>query len=404
MGLIEEKAYASNFWICLLRVAYHPTRNALAYEVVLFQGGIERKRVVQEPTSTNDAGSREKLRAILPRVIAPPHILCLTGAGRHLLVEETVPDYVSLLRILDLHPTAALLVGAKPTARGEDLAAAYHLPYEEMLNPCCTVNDEALLWACIAHADRQDLDWSDLLSLRERKVSAPTYGEYDFTEEHLAAMTERPGVYILRGTQDQALYVGKAANLARRLADYFRASLDPSDKLLAIRSRIHRLDVQETGSELEALLLENHLIDELTPEINVQRHVAEGSSRYGSPITPRAVLTPAVDTRKKAIFFVAPDRDTVQITFDPANPPVQRLSRLIGYATGYRDQPPKGKGITNWGSVGRELAERHLAAHPEQMHWMELAYAADTSSQVETLLRCMESMATHELEPGEFRP
>lgn len=404
MGSIETKTYASGFWICLIQVAYHPTQNALAYEVVLFEGGIERKRITQEPTTTDDPGSRAQLRSILPRVIAPPHILCVSGAGRHLLIEEAVPDYVSLLRILDLHPTSALLIKAKSTASGEELAAAYHLPYEEGLQPCCTVNDEALLWACIAHADRQGLDWDDLLSLTEQKVSLPTYGAYDFTEEHLATMTESPGVYIMRGTQDQVLYIGKAANLARRLADYFRASLDPSDKLLAIRSNIHRFDIRETGSELEALLLENYLIDELSPEINVQRNVAEGSSRYGSPITPRAVLTPAADRRKKAVFFIAPDRDTVQVTFDLSNPPERRLARLVGYVTGYRDQPPKGKGITNWGCVGRELAERHLAAHPEQVHWMELTSGGDTSSQVQTLLRCMESMATRDVEPGEFRP
>ena len=68
--------------------------------------------------------------------------------------------------------------------------------------------------------------------------------------------------------QGEVLYVGKARSLKARLASYFRASgLEP--KTLALASRVADVQVTVTGSETEALLLEQSLIKAQRPRFNV---------------------------------------------------------------------------------------------------------------------------------------
>ena len=68
--------------------------------------------------------------------------------------------------------------------------------------------------------------------------------------------------------QGDVLYVGKAKNLKNRLTSYFRGSgLD--NKTIALVSRIADIEITITGSEIEALLLEQNLIKEKRPPYNI---------------------------------------------------------------------------------------------------------------------------------------
>lgn len=64
------------------------------------------------------------------------------------------------------------------------------------------------------------------------------------------------------------LYIGKAKNLKKRLSSYFRRQL-PDAKTAALVERIHHIDVTVTGSETEALLLEQNLIKQERPPYNI---------------------------------------------------------------------------------------------------------------------------------------
>ena len=87
-------------------------------------------------------------------------------------------------------------------------------------------------------------------------------------EDRLAGLPQRPGVYRMVGDDDEALYVGKARNLKARVTSYFRAS-GLTAKTIALTNKVRDIQITVTGSETEALLLEQSLIKELKPRFNV---------------------------------------------------------------------------------------------------------------------------------------
>ena len=87
-------------------------------------------------------------------------------------------------------------------------------------------------------------------------------------EAFLASLARKPGVYRMLDGEGRALYVGKARNLKVRVSSYFRAS-GLETKTMALVSRVRDVQVILTGSETEALLLEQSLIKQERPPYNV---------------------------------------------------------------------------------------------------------------------------------------
>ncbi len=85
----------------------------------------------------------------------------------------------------------------------------------------------------------------------------------------VARLSSRPGVYRMYDAGGRVLYVGKARNLKKRVANYFRGSgLD--GKTMALVTRIADIEVTITQNETEALLLEQSLIKKHRPPYNIQ--------------------------------------------------------------------------------------------------------------------------------------
>src|SRR5215468_2902782 len=84
----------------------------------------------------------------------------------------------------------------------------------------------------------------------------------------LATLPGGPGVYRMLNRKGDALYVGKAKSLKKRVAAY--TQIDRlTNRLKRMVAETAALEVITTQSEVEALLLESNLIKRLTPRFNV---------------------------------------------------------------------------------------------------------------------------------------
>ena len=85
---------------------------------------------------------------------------------------------------------------------------------------------------------------------------------------HLRTLPGSPGVYRMLGEGGDALYVGKAKNLKKRVANY----TVPHRQSMRIRrmiAQVRSMEFVTTHTEAEALLLEANLIKRLTPRYNI---------------------------------------------------------------------------------------------------------------------------------------
>ena len=85
-------------------------------------------------------------------------------------------------------------------------------------------------------------------------------------EEELKKLPHSPGVYLMRDSHDDIIYVGKAISLRNRVRSYFRESTNKSPKIEKMVTKIARFEYIVTDSELEALILECNLIKEYRPQ------------------------------------------------------------------------------------------------------------------------------------------
>lgn len=135
---------------------------------------------------------------------------------------------------------------------------------------------------------------SQALVLEDRRDAWAAVGE-----EVIATAPATPGVYVLRDTDGQALYVGKAVNLKRRLRAHFGARRWRG--LKAPLARVAQVEWFDVGSELEALLREAVLIRDLQPIVNVQ--IGPPSSRTRE--VPQSLW--------KDVLLVLPSVDPVRV-------------------------------------------------------------------------------------------
>ena len=84
----------------------------------------------------------------------------------------------------------------------------------------------------------------------------------------LASVSEQPGVYRMYNNEQIIIYVGKAKNLKKRLASYFRKDIT-SVKTRALVKQITAIEVTVTHTEAEALILENNYIKKYQPKYNI---------------------------------------------------------------------------------------------------------------------------------------
>lgn len=91
---------------------------------------------------------------------------------------------------------------------------------------------------------------------------------FDFKTQ-LKILPDKPGVYLMKNTLGEIIYVGKAKILKNRVRQYFQNSKNHSEKVKAMVKNISEFEYIVTDSEMEALILECNLIKKYSPKYNI---------------------------------------------------------------------------------------------------------------------------------------
>lgn len=89
-------------------------------------------------------------------------------------------------------------------------------------------------------------------------------------QDKLDRLPRTSGCYLFKNAQQKVIYIGKAKILRNRVRQYFQDSKRDDLKLQVMVSKICDLEIIETDSEVEALILESNLVKEYRPRYNIE--------------------------------------------------------------------------------------------------------------------------------------
>ena len=84
---------------------------------------------------------------------------------------------------------------------------------------------------------------------------------FDF-EYHLKNLPDKPGVYLMKNSLGEVIYVGKAKILKNRVKSYFQNSKNHSEKVRVMVRNIAEFEYIVTDSEMEASILDHILMEQ----------------------------------------------------------------------------------------------------------------------------------------------
>jgi len=154
--------------------------------------------------------------------------------------------------------------------------------------------------------------------------------------QHLQSVLDnapaKPGCYLMKDSEGQVIYVGKAINLHNRVRSYFHASGREDHKTRQLVRRIVDIEWILVASELEALILEMNLIKKYRPRFNVRlkddkrypyikvhwqdpfpkvtvtRQMVQDGSRYFGPYTSVWAVHQTLDVIRRIFPYLTCDR------------------------------------------------------------------------------------------------
>jgi len=111
------------------------------------------------------------------------------------------------------------------------------------------------------HQNASEENIANVLNLGIKESRLPPGITLDF----LHMLPEETGVYYLHDAEGMIVYIGKSINIRNRVMQHFA---EISNKSAKLQRAVHDISYEITGSELAALLLENHEIKKHQPRIN----------------------------------------------------------------------------------------------------------------------------------------
>ncbi|HYT03872.1 MAG TPA: excinuclease ABC subunit UvrC [Gemmatimonadales bacterium] len=133
----------------------------------------------------------------------------------------------------------------------------------------------------------------------------------------LAALPDKPGVYLWKNAGGEILYVGKAKSLRARVPSYFGPDAGSTPERAALAGQIADLETIIVPNEAQALLLENNLIKEHKPRFNIRLTDDKSYPRIAVTLTepfPRVLVVRRVNLPGARYFGPYTDVATLRQT------------------------------------------------------------------------------------------
>ena len=160
-------------------------------------------------------------------------------------------------------------------------------------------------------------------------------------EEKLKSLPAKPGVYLFRDARGRVLYIGKAKSLRPRVRSYFQPSATPRGTQSELLPRVDDLEVIVTGTEVEALHLEQNLVKRHRPPFNVRLRDDKSFPYIAVTVEdeyPRVMFTRERHRRGVVYFGPYANAKKVRETLDV-------LNRVFRYRPCEGPQPGRHSGI-----------------------------------------------------------
>lgn len=197
----------------------------------------------------------------------------------------------------------------------------------------CLKAECEILTELVKRAQAQGLTTWEQLAAYARQSTRVNFGYYDFDERFVEQLPETPGVYLMKNAKGKVIYVGKAANLRKRVQSYFRQPTAEDLKLQLQQAELKTLHYEIHDTELDALLREQALIRRFMPVLNRQRLIhAEAATqpqkKSGIFIVPRSAEATGTAQPRVVIYFIRP-RKLTKLILAVGRKPGKRLHKML---------------------------------------------------------------------------
>jgi hypothetical protein len=153
-------------------------------------------------------------------------------------------------------------------------------------------------------------DVSGLEAAERSELAAVDFSRKSFSYDDIVNAPASAGVYGFKDNSGAFIYIGKAANLRRRLMGYFRNNEESPEKIARIRSEAQFLVTHQCGSELESLVYEFRLIQKHSPVLNRQVSINERKGAFAA-LDDCVVLLPHAEPDKGMSVWFRKNQKTV---------------------------------------------------------------------------------------------
>ena len=297
---------------------------------------------------------RDALRDVLDGAVPIVHDAPGAIAAFERWLEEPIPEPLSLRRL------ASFRLGLPMVHDLETLVGRLGIPWTMTDDPASAAE---ALDGCLEALRRPGEGLEEMLDAARAGGMRVPWERFGFDRAFLRSLPDTAGTYRFLDHEGTVVYVGRSRNLRSRLQSYFRQGGPRDRRVERLLGLLHRIEIEPSHSDLEAVLEEAHQIAERKPRGNVQVELRTDSGR-GARLRSILILEPAAPPVALRAYLV---RDGVlldRVGIGPRGGGLRRIRRVLeDRFFSYRAGP----GAERETPVDVELIARWLGTHRDRV-------------------------------------